>query len=111
MDVRRNARQRRHCGPVRGRKGPPQKMTDTFRAFRAFDEDGRVQGRVVSMSLGELSAGDVVIRAAYSSVNYKDALAATGAGKIIRRFPLVPGIDVAGTVVSTSDARVKPGDA
>ena len=70
-------------------------MTDTFRAFRAFEEDGRVQGRVVSMSLDELSAGGVVIRAAYSSLNYKDALAATGSGKIIRRFPLVPGIDVA----------------
>jgi acrylyl-CoA reductase (NADPH) len=84
---------------------------DTFRAFRAFEDEGRVQARVVSLSLDDLSAGEVVIRAAYSSVNYKDALAATGAGKIIRRFPLVPGIDVAGTVVSTSDARVKEGDA
>jgi len=86
-------------------------VTDAFRAFRAFDADGRVQGRVVSMALAELSAGDVVIRAAYSSVNYKDALAATGSGKIIRRFPLVPGIDVAGTVESTSDARFRQGDA
>ncbi len=86
-------------------------MTDTFRAFRAFDNDGRVQARVVSMSLDELSAGDVVIRAAYSSVNYKDALAATGSGKIIRRFPLVPGIDVAGTVESSGDARFRRGDA
>ena len=86
-------------------------MTDTVRAFRAFDEGGRVQGRVVSMALDELSAGAVVIRAAYSSVNYKDALAATGSGKIIRRFPLVPGIDVAGTVESTSDARFRQGDA
>ena len=86
-------------------------MTDTFRAFRAFEDNGRVQGRVVSMSLDELSAGDVVIRAAYSSVNYKDALAATGSGKIIRRFPLVPGIDVAGTVESSGDARFRHGDA
>src|SRR5258706_6240383 len=64
------------------------------------------------MTLGELSAGDVphvVIRAAYSSVNYKDALAATGAGKIMRRFPLIGGIDVAGTVEASSDSRVKPG--
>jgi NADPH2:quinone reductase len=51
----------------------------------------------------------VVIRAAYSSVNYKDALAATGAGKILRRFPLVGGIDVAGTVESSSDPRFRPG--
>ncbi|HXI27106.1 MAG TPA: oxidoreductase [Vicinamibacterales bacterium] len=84
---------------------------ETFRAFRAFEENGRVQGRVVDATLAELSAGDVVIRAAYSSVNYKDALAATGAGKIIRRFPLVPGIDVAGTVASSADARFREGDA
>jgi acrylyl-CoA reductase (NADPH) len=82
----------------------------TFRAFRAFEDGGRVQGRVVDATLDELSAGDVVIRAAYSSVNYKDALAATGAGKIIRRFPLVPGVDVAGTVASTTDARFHDGD-
>src|SRR5438874_3947654 len=62
------------------------------------------------MSLDELSDGDVVIRAAYSSVNYKDALAATGRGKIIRRFPLVPGIDVAGTVVSSGNSRFTAGD-
>src|SRR2546423_13340393 len=61
------------------------------------------------MTLDDLSAGDVVIRAAYSSFNYKDALAATGAGKIIRRFPLVPGIDVAGTVAATADRRLCEG--
>ena len=51
-----------------------------------------------------------MIKAAYSSVNYKDALAATGAGKIMRRFPLIGGIDVAGTVESSTDARFKAGD-
>lgn len=81
----------------------------TFIAFRVFEQGGAVQGRLVSMSLDELSAGDVVIDAAYSSVNYKDALAGTGAGKIIRRFPLVAGIDVAGTVASTTDARFRQG--
>jgi NADPH2:quinone reductase len=80
-----------------------------FRAFRVFQEDGRVQGRVVSATLDELSAGDVVIKSAYSSVNYKDALAGTGAGKIIRRFPLIGGIDVSGTVVSSADARFVEG--
>jgi len=84
-------------------------MSETFRAFRVFDEDGRVQGRVVSMTLDELSPGTVVIKASYSSVNYKDALAATGTGKIIRRFPLVGGIDVAGTVVSSEDGRFRAG--
>ena len=84
-------------------------MSAPFRAFRVFDEDGRVQARVVSATLDELSAGDVVIKAAYSSVNYKDALAATGAGKIIRRFPLIGGIDVSGTVASSADARFVEG--
>jgi acrylyl-CoA reductase (NADPH) len=84
---------------------------ETFRAFRIFDESGAISGRIVDAALEELSAGDVVIKAEYSSVNYKDALAATGAGKILRRFPLVGGIDVAGTVASTNDSRFKPGDA
>jgi len=59
----------------------------------------------------ELPGGEVSIRAEWSSVNYKDALAATGAGKIIREFPLVGGIDVAGTVGSSSDPRLAEGDA
>jgi acrylyl-CoA reductase (NADPH) len=83
---------------------------DTFRAYRVFEENGAVQGRVVATSVDELSAGDVVIKAAYSSVNYKDALAATGAGKIVRRFPIVGGIDVSGVVMSSDDARFKAGD-
>src|ERR1700733_16198601 len=81
----------------------------TFDAFRVF-EGGQVQGRIVQAALDDLSAGDVVIKAAYSSVNYKDAMAATGAGKILRRFPLIPGIDVSGTVESSVDARFRPGD-
>jgi NADPH2:quinone reductase len=83
---------------------------DTFRAFRVFEEDGGVKGRVVTAALDELSAGDVVIRAEFSSVNYKDALAGTGAGKIIRRFPLIAGIDVAGTVVASADRALREGD-
>jgi NADPH2:quinone reductase len=82
---------------------------ETFRAFRVFEEHGAVAGRVVELSLDDLAAGAVVIDATHSSVNYKDALAATGAGKIIRRFPLVGGIDVAGTVASSTDARVRVG--
>jgi acrylyl-CoA reductase (NADPH) len=85
-------------------------IVETFRAFRVFDEGGRIQGRVVQATIDELSAGDVVIRAAYSSVNYKDALAATGTGKIMRRFPLIGGIDVAGRVASSADPKFKAGD-
>jgi len=58
----------------------------------------------------DLDAGEVLIRVAYSSINYKDALAATGKGKIIRRFPCIGGIDLAGVVVESEDARFKPGD-
>jgi acrylyl-CoA reductase (NADPH) len=85
-------------------------MTDRFKAYRVSEEDGKARGHVVEASLDELSAGEVVIKTAYSSVNYKDALAGTGSGKIMRRLPLVGGIDVSGTVESSSDARFNAGD-
>ena len=81
-----------------------------FDAFRIFEDDGKVEGRIVKATLDELSEGEVVIRTAYSSVNYKDALAATGAGKIVRNFPLIGGIDVAGSVVSSTDSAFSEGD-
>jgi putative YhdH/YhfP family quinone oxidoreductase len=81
-----------------------------FEALRIFNEDGKVAARLVEMGLEELDPGEVVIKTAYSSINFKDALAATGTGKIIRRFPCVGGIDGCGTVVSSSDARFKQGD-
>src|SRR3954468_10225426 len=84
---------------------------DTFKAYRIYNDNNAIAGRVVDMKLDELPRGDVVFKTAYSSVNYKDALAATGAGgKIIRKYPLTGGIDAAGTVVSSADARFKPGD-
>jgi NADPH2:quinone reductase len=83
---------------------------DTFRAFRIVNEDGRIHGSIVNTTVAELSAGDVLIKASYSSVNYKDALAATGTGKILRRFPLIGGIDVAGVVASSADSRFRAGD-
>ena len=83
---------------------------NTFRAYRIFDNDGTIAGRLVDATLEELTPGEVVLKTAYSSVNYKDALAATGAGKIVRRTPLIGGIDVAGTVVSSSDPRFREGD-
>jgi putative YhdH/YhfP family quinone oxidoreductase len=84
---------------------------EAFKAFRVYNENDQVAGRVVEMKPDELSPGEVVFRTAYSSVNYKDALAGTGTGgKIIRKYPLTGGIDGAGTVVSSSDARFKAGD-
>jgi acrylyl-CoA reductase (NADPH) len=81
-----------------------------FSAYRIFEENGKSAGRFVELTLDDLDPGEVVIRAHYSGVNYKDALAATGAGKVIRRFPCVGGIDVSGVVQSSSDARFKAGD-
>jgi acrylyl-CoA reductase (NADPH) len=82
----------------------------TFRAFRITNDAGKISGALVDATLDELTRGDVVIKADYSSVNYKDALAATGTGKILRRFPLIGGIDVAGTVTSSADRRFREGD-
>jgi acrylyl-CoA reductase (NADPH) len=84
--------------------------TKKFSAFRIFEQDGKSAGRFVDLTLDALDPGEVVIRTQYSSVNYKDALAATGAGKVIRRFPCVGGIDVSGVVDNSSDARFKAGD-
>lgn len=81
-----------------------------FKAFRISNVEGNISGAVAHLALDELTPGDVVIGAAYSSVNYKDALAATGAAKILKRFPLNGGIDVAGTVASSTDARFRAGD-
>lgn len=83
---------------------------EKFKAYRIFEENGKAQGRLVDLTLDELDAGEVVIKVAYSSVNFKDALAGTGAGKIVRRYPCVGGIDSSGTVVSSTDARFKAGD-
>jgi acrylyl-CoA reductase (NADPH) len=82
-----------------------------FKAFRIHSEGGKIAGRFEDLTLEQLGAGEVVIRVAASDINYKDALAATGAGKILRRYPLVGGIDLAGTVETSADARFKPGDA
>ena len=82
----------------------------TFKAFRIVNEEGKIRGSIVDVTVDQLSPGDVVIEASYSSVNYKDALAGTATGKILRRFPLVGGIDVAGVVASSTDPRFREGD-
>lgn len=81
-----------------------------FKAFRISDSGGAISGAIVDVTLDELSAGEVVIAAAWSSVNFKDALAATGAAKILKRMPIIGGIDVAGTVSSSADPRFHEGD-
>jgi NADPH2:quinone reductase len=82
----------------------------TFRAYRVHEAGGVVTARLEALVIDDLAAGEVVINACYSSVNYKDALAATGKGRIMRRFPLVGGVDVAGIVAESADPRFTPGD-
>jgi acrylyl-CoA reductase (NADPH) len=84
---------------------------DQFPAYRIRQNAGRVEAGWENLSLDELSAGEVVIRVSHSSINYKDALAATGAGRILRRWPLIGGIDLAGEVERSSDPRFQPGAA
>jgi acrylyl-CoA reductase (NADPH) len=84
---------------------------DQFKVYRLREKDKKVSAAFEQATIADLDPGEVVIRVAYSDVNFKDALAATGAGRIIRRFPCVGGIDLSGTVIESSDARFKKGDA
>jgi len=86
-------------------------LPTTFNAFRIHNDDAGYRAGIETLTLDGLNPGEVVIKTAYSSVNYKDALAGTGEGKILRRFPLVGGIDVAGSVVASTDPAFKEGDA
>jgi putative YhdH/YhfP family quinone oxidoreductase len=81
-----------------------------FRAYRVRNDDQGYRGDVETVGLDDLSPGDVTIRVAWSGINYKDALAGTGKGKIMRSYPMVGGIDVAGTVISSESERFSPGD-
>ena len=82
--------------------------------FKAYlinkDASGKVSGRLTTVSSEQLDPGEVTLRVHYSSINYKDALAATGTGKIVRRFPCIGGIDMSGEVVASDDGRFRPGD-
>lgn len=85
-------------------------MSETFRAVLLEQADGRTTARVAELDPGSLPEGDVLVDVAFSTLNYKDALAITGAGKIVRQFPFVPGIDLAGTVSRSEHPCFKPGD-
>lgn len=87
-------------------------QSSSFRAFRIHSDDrGTHSAGIEQVTLDDLSPGEVVVKTAYSSVNYKDALAGTGQGKILRQFPLVGGIDVAGYVAQSRDPAFREGDA
>ncbi len=82
---------------------------DSFRAFRIDNVDGEIVAGFRELCIDDLTEGNVVVRVSHSTINYKDALAATGSGKILRRFPLNGGIDLAGVVVSSEDTAFEPG--
>ena len=86
-------------------------IPSTFPAFRIHNDAAGYRSGIEPVSLDDLSPGEVVIRAMHSSVNFKDALAGTGKGRILRSFPLVGGIDVAGHVVASTDPAFREGDA
>jgi len=86
-------------------------MVETFTAFTAEKTDDGYRRGVTEMGIDDLPADDVVVDVEWSSVNYKDALAATEKGRVARISPLVPGVDLAGTVRESNVEGVRPGDA
>jgi putative YhdH/YhfP family quinone oxidoreductase len=85
---------------------------ERFKAYKLTETpEKKIRAEFVDMALDDLDPGDVVVRVAYSDVNYKDALAATGKGRILRRPSCVGGIDLSGTVVSSQSPRFAKGDA
>src|ERR1700733_5530718 len=86
-------------------------IMSTFRALLATRENGTFAARIEQISQDRLPPGEVLVRVRYSSLNYKDGLAVTGKPGVIRSFPMVPGIDFAGTVEESTSAEFRPGDA
>ena len=84
--------------------------TQVSRALRIVADVGLGHGELTEVPVTEIGSGELLLRASHSSVNYKDALAATGRGKVVRRFPLIGGIDVVGEVVESADPAYLPGD-
>jgi putative YhdH/YhfP family quinone oxidoreductase len=85
-------------------------IPESFKAFRIHNDAEGYRSGIEHIGIDELSEGDVIIRGEWSGINYKDALAATGKGQILRSFPLIGGIDVAGEVVSSESEKFSPGD-
>jgi len=85
-------------------------MNHSFKAFRLHSSDGVVTRKIESIQLDSLSPGNVVIKVAFSSINYKDALASKGLNNIVREWPRISGIDLTGTIIESWDSRFSPGD-
>jgi len=85
-------------------------QAETFKALMLTQEDGKTAANIRELSLDDLPAEDVLVDVDYSSLNYKDGMAVTGTGKIVLAWPMVPGIDLAGTVVESASEQYQPGD-
>src|SRR5258708_40207450 len=85
-------------------------MSRTFRAFVVNKTDEGFTAGFKELTQADLPPGEVLIKVAYSSVTYKDGLASIPEGRIVRSYPFVPGVDLSGAVVESSDSRFKPGD-
>ncbi|WP_207837057.1 alcohol dehydrogenase catalytic domain-containing protein, partial [Pseudomonas sp. 43(2021)] len=81
-----------------------------FKAILIEKLEDKYSSRVTELQDDQLPTGNVTVKVAYSTLNYKDALAITGKGPVVRQFPMVPGIDLAGTVEASDDPRYQPGD-
>ncbi len=85
-------------------------IPDSFKAFRIHNDGEGYRAGIENIGIEDVSEGDVTIRGEWSGINYKDALAATGKGQILKKFPLIGGIDVAGEVIASECDRFSPGD-
>lgn len=85
-------------------------MAGTFRALLLEKADGPPTRRITELSDADLMDGDVTVAVSHSTINYKDGLALTGAAPVVRRWPMIPGIDFAGVVETSTHADFKPGD-
>ena len=85
-------------------------LPNQFKCFRIDQEDDKIVSGLKAISMHDINPGEITLKTEYSSINYKDALAATGKGKILRTFPLIGGVDVAGEVVESDDPRFSQGD-
>ncbi|AQP53655.1 NADPH:quinone reductase [Vagococcus penaei] len=83
---------------------------DKFKALLLTKTDGQVQADVTTCDVSQLSEGDTLIKVSYSAINYKDALATKTKSGVIRHFPMIPGIDLAGEVIETTSDKLKVGD-
>jgi acrylyl-CoA reductase (NADPH) len=85
-------------------------MKERFNAIMIHKPDDKQQVVDAEIGLDDLMEGDVVVAVSHSTVNYKDGLALTGRSPVVRKFPMIPGIDFAGTVETSSNPNFKPGD-